>query len=231
MQNFYTTQKLPPIKYVIGVDEVGRGPLAGPVAVGAVIFPAKKIRPSIISSPDFLPIPEIPNHLLSARDSKQLTPMAREIWFERIQIARQAGELDYKVAFVGPDIIDKKGIMFALRAAITRTLSRLSADPRETLILLDGGIFAPDHFLFQKTIIGGDILEPVISLASIAAKVLRDRKMWRLAEEYPHFGFEMHKGYGTRFHFEKLEEHGPCEIHRKSFLTHHIDKRQFYAKL
>jgi ribonuclease HII len=190
------------IKYLVGIDEVGRGPLAGPVAIGAVLFDTKKI----------------PSKLLSARDSKALTPIAREIWFQKIKAARIAQELDYRVAFVGQEIIDEKGIMYALRTAIARALSRLALPPQETMILLDGGLRAPEHFIFQQTIIGGDRKEPIISLASITAKVLRDRKMWRLAEEFPHFGFEEHKGYGTRFHIKQLKKYGPCELHRRSFI-------------
>lgn len=191
------------IKFIVGIDEVGRGPLAGPVAIGAVLFRADRI----------------PEHLLGARDSKQLSPDARELWFGKIREARRNGDLDYRVAFVGAPLIDRDGIVPSLNLAMRRTLERLSPHPRQTLILLDGGLKAPEHFLFQQTIIGGDRTEPIISLASIAAKVLRDRKMTRLAREFPEFGFEIHKGYGTKLHRERIREYGPCELHRRSFIS------------
>lgn len=181
---------------------MGRGPLAGPVAVGAVVFPAKVTR-------DFL----------AARDSKQLSPAARGEWFEKIRAAKRAKILDFQVSFVSAAIIDRQGIAAAIRLALARSLARLNLDPSQTLVLLDGSLRAPEHFLFQETIIGGDRSEPIISLASIAAKVLRDRRMVRLAREFPEYGFDIHKGYGTATHISALKKHGPSELHRLSFIT------------
>lgn len=200
-------EKIPEkLKYIVGVDEVGRGPLAGPVAVGALVFKISDER-------TFLPAV-----FRDARDSKELSPLARERWFKKIHLARRNGELDLRVAFVGAKKIDDLGITRSVSLAIRRAIRRLGVDPRYTLVLLDGGLKAPEHFLFQKTIIGGDRREPIISLASIAAKVLRDKKMCRLAKLYPEFGFEKHKGYGSSFHIKKIKEKGICELHRRSFV-------------
>lgn len=188
---------------------MGRGPLAGPVAIGAVVFKAKHGR-------------DLPAEFLAARDSKQLTHEKREEWYGRIKAAREKGVLDYRVAFVSAAQIDKQGIVPALNLAMRRALARLDLDPTHTLVLLDGSLYAPEHFLFQQTIVGGDRSEPIISLASIAAKVLRDRKMSRLAREFPRYGFEIHKGYGTGAHIKALKKHGPSEVHRRSFIKSFI---------
>ncbi len=193
---------MPRIKYVIGIDEAGRGPIAGSVSVGAVCIPVRF---------DWEPWQGV-------RDSKKLTPRAREEWFTKIHRAHQEGILSYAVSFASARYIDRHGIVPAIQSALSRALRQLDADPLETLVLLDGSLKAPGVFYFQKTIIRGDQLEPVISLASIAAKVLRDRKMRQLAKKYPGYDFEIHKGYGTRGHYTRLRKHGPCAIHRRSFL-------------
>lgn len=190
------------IRFLVGVDEAGRGPLAGPVAVGAVVVSAGKRHPL----------------LAGVKDSKMLTPRARREWFGKIRIARKNGTLGYSVSCVGPKIIDDKGIVFAVRLAVSRSLKKLGVPPHRTLVLLDGSLSAPKSFIFQKTIIRGDQTVPIISLASIPAKVVRDGKMIRLSKKYPDFGFEIHKGYGTRSHYKKIRKHGTCEIHRNSFL-------------
>lgn len=199
------------IQYIVGIDEAGRGPLAGPVSVGAIIIKA--------------PL----KHKLfrKVRNSKQLSFIQREEWFSKILTEQKKGSLDYAVSCVSHKSIDEKGIVKAIRLAVNRTLNKLGVDPRSTMILLDGSLKAPDYFLFQETIIRGDETIPLISLASIAAKVVRDRKMIRLAKHYPEFDFDRHKGYGTRIHKTKIKLLGPCEIHRKSFLTRilpNIDK-------
>lgn len=190
------------VKFIVGIDEAGRGPLAGPVAVGVVVMAAgRKLE-----------------LLAGAKDSKLLSPKNREIWFEKIKQAKEAGTLDFAVTLVSSKVIDEKGISFAIRQGIKNVLNRLQLLPAETLILLDGSLKAPDHFLFQRTIIGGDRSEPVISLASIAAKVTRDRRMINLSKKYPEYSFHVHKGYGTLQHREKIKKFGMCEIHRRSFL-------------
>lgn len=190
------------IRFLVGIDEVGRGPLAGPVSVGGVVFPVKTRH--------FL--------LTGVKDSKALSPNSRSEWFRKIKEAKQAGILDYSVSCVSSKIIDERGIVHAVRVAIRRTLNKLNVPPHQTLVLLDGSLSAPEHFLYQETIIRGDQTVPIIGLASIAAKVTRDRKMVRIAKKYPDFGFEIHKGYGTLFHRKKIKKFGPCEIHRRSFL-------------
>jgi ribonuclease HII len=190
--------------YVIGVDEVGRGPLAGPLAIGAVsINISKKPHRSFLSG---------------IKDSKKLTPIGREIWFAKMKEAKKHNLLNYKIAFIDSKRIDKKGLTWAIGVAIQRAISRLGLNPKNCLVLLDGGLKAPAEFLFQKTIIRGDEKEPIIGLASIAAKVTRDKRMEKLSLLYPDFDFHIHKGYGTKLHREKIKKFGTCEIHRMSFL-------------
>ena len=197
---------LPKHTYIIGIDEVGRGPLAGPVAVGAVIFWGKAV----------------PKKLRPGKDSKKLSVRLREEWFTKIQMAEGCGELAYAVSFVSSKIIDSRGLRFAIRKALATSLQKVfkkrNVKAGECYVLLDGGLSAPAQFPHQKTIIKGDEKEPIISLASIAAKVLRDRKMCVLAKKYPNYDFEVHKGYGTAGHYKKIKQHGLSPIHRRSFL-------------
>lgn len=191
------------IKFIVGIDEAGRGPLAGPVSVGGVVVSVGKI----------------PDIFKEARDSKQISEARREEIFKKIKTAKGGRKLDLSVALVSAKIIDKKGITFAIRLAIKRVLTKLAVPPHETLVLLDGSLKAPEEFLFQKTIIRGDASEPIIGLASIVAKVTRDRRMTRLSKKYPNFDFHIHKGYGTLAHRKKIKAHGTTDIHRRSFLT------------
>lgn len=187
-------------RFLIGIDEAGRGPLAGPVSVGAVLVP-----PSF----DF-------TLLEGVRDSKQMTELGREIWFERLRILAEQKQLRYTVAFSSARFIDTYGIVPAICSAIARALRTLKA-PDHAHILLDGALRAPKRFIYQKTIIGGDESEPLIALASVVAKVRRDRLMKKLALRYPHYGFDLHKGYGTPAHKKALKIYGLCNIHRHSF--------------
>jgi ribonuclease HII len=189
------------MRYIIGIDEAGRGPLAGPVSVGIVMITEgfnKKFFKGV-------------------RDSKQLTPEDRDLWFALVTEAKKKGELDFRVALVSEKIIDKKGIAHAIRLGIKRCLKRIDA-PAEAQVFLDGGIRAPKEFIHQTTIIRGDEKVPVISLASICAKVVRDRRMVSLSKIYPEYAFEIHKGYGTRAHREAIQKYGPSLIHRLSFV-------------
>lgn len=196
------------IRYIVGIDEVGRGPLAGPVAVGAVVVPS-----------DFDEA-----FFDGVRDSKKLTPKRREEWFEKIKKEKKNGALTYTVCFTAPELIDSYGIVWAIRSAIDKALLQLTLEPEEYKLFLDGGLHAPEQFIYQETIIKGDEKKPIIALASIMAKVERDRKMILFGEQYPEYGFDAHKGYGTKAHFQNIKEHGICSIHRKSFL------RSFLAK-
>jgi ribonuclease HII len=199
-------QKTPPYGYVVGIDEAGRGPLAGPVAVGAVMVPYVRLK-------------EFTALFRGVKDSKKLSAQKREIWFKKLEVAARAGVVSFRVSFSGSGTIDKRGISYAISRAIFSTLERLSCPSDQSLILLDGGLRAPDHYESQRTIIRGDERIMIISLASIAAKVLRDRLMERLSDKYPEYGFYNHKGYGTSEHFKKIKKHGPSEIHRLTFLS------------
>jgi len=192
-------------KYIIGVDEVGRGPLAGPVAVGAVRLKAESQK-------------IITKWGIGFKDSKKLSARGKEAWVVKIDEAMREGWLEYSVAFVASSVIDKKGLSYAIRTALEKALSEIDHDVNKTKVLLDGALRAPSHYINQKTIIKGDEKELSIALASIVAKVARDKKMVALAKKFPEYGFEKHKGYGTRAHYEAIKKHGITKHHRRSFL-------------
>ena len=200
------------LPFVAGVDEVGRGPLAGPIAVCAVVY-------------DTILHEEIVAAIPGVRDSKQLPMHKREVIAARAKDLARDGKIAYAVAFVGPKRIDMRGINTAARLATKRALSRAGAHPDATLVLLDGGLHAPKTFHAQKTIIRGDQTQFIISLASVIAKVARDKKMRRLGEKFPEYGFEDHKGYGTDSHRRAIKKHGVLPIHRKTFLKNVIKKK------
>ncbi|MCK5059814.1 MAG: ribonuclease HII [Candidatus Pacebacteria bacterium] len=189
------------VKYIIGIDEAGRGPLAGPVAVGAVCVGVNFKK----------------SFLKGIKDSKGLSEKQREEWFRKIIEEMKRGWLSYKVSFVSARVIDKQGISKAVSKAIVRTLTRLNVSPKQVKIFLDGSLYAPKEFT-QKTIIRGDETIPLISLASVIVKVLRDRRMKRYAKRFPLYKLEVHKGYGTELHRKLIKKHGPSELHRLSFL-------------
>ncbi len=194
------------IQYIVGIDEAGRGPLAGPVAVCAACFSVRDIR-------------RFRKFSFGARDSKKLTAGKREEWFLKMEKEMIAEKFSFAVAFSSAETIDSRGISFAIRGALAEALAELACPPENTFVLLDGSLHAPKEYLFQKTIIHGDDIEPIISLASIGAKVLRDQEMIALSQKYPEYGFERHKGYGTKKHYEMIRRHGILEgAHRKSFL-------------
>lgn len=188
--------------YTIGVDEVGRGPLAGPVCIGACLVKAAGRGATFVG----------------IRDSKQLSEKGRLRWASRLRRAATEGQCRLATALVKEAYIDRRGLSAALKLAVRRALRKLGAAPNSCRVLLDGCLYAPRAFVFQKTIIGGDETEPLIAAASIVAKVRRDRFMCRLGRRYPEYGFETHKGYGTRKHFEALRRHGLSPAHRRSFL-------------
>jgi ribonuclease HII len=176
---------------IAGVDEAGRGPLAGPVVAAAVILDPLQV----ISGLD---------------DSKKLSAKKRELLF--LQIKEKA--LAWSIVEVGVDEIDEINILQATLLGMRRALESLSPFP--SLALIDGNQ-APRVDCEVRTIIQGDRLEPAISAASILAKVHRDRLMHALHQRFPCYGFNRHKGYPTTEHLRLLREHGPCEIHRRSF--------------
>ena len=195
-------------RHVVGIDEVGRGPLAGPVAVAALAAPAS-LKFKVKGAGFFKEI----------KDSKKLSAKKREEWFLRIKKNRN---LKYAVSFVSPSVIDKRGISFALRLAVKRCLEKLLSAHKLKIInyklFLDGSLVAPPEYS-QKTIIKGDEKISIIAAASIIAKVTRDRRMVSLSKKFPDYSFEIHKGYGTRLHCELIRKHGLSEIHRQSFCT------------
>lgn len=188
-------------RWVIGVDEAGRGPLAGPVAVGLILAPADM---------------DIKEEFPGVMDSKKLTPGARETLYALVESKARRGDIHFCARFASAKFIDRYGITRAVERAVVSGLKRLDAPHQDTEVLLDGLLKAPKHYQ-QQTIIRGDDLVPVISLASIVAKVRRDRLMRRMATEYPSWGFEQHKGYGTPGHYQAIEEWGLSAIHRRSF--------------
>jgi ribonuclease HII len=127
-------------------------------------------------------------------------------------------DVSYKVTSVSEKYIDSYGIVSAIQKALCLSLKKLNVDPKECLVLLDGGLHAPKEFIHQKTIIKGDEKEFAIALASVMAKVTRDRKMVQFSVKYPEYGFDTHKGYGTKKHYEGIKKHGTCDLHRISFL-------------
>jgi ribonuclease HII len=189
------------ISYLVGIDEAGRGPLAGPVSVGAVLVPTHFDWSKVDG----------------AKDSKQMTALAREEVYARMLQLKAEGEIRFVVALSSARTIDTKGIVPAIRLALEGAIEKLEVNPTHCRVLLDGGLKAPAQYVYQETIIKGDAKEKVIALASIAAKVLRDRHMVREALKYPQYDFEVHKGYGTKKHRDKMTLFGLCAIHRRSF--------------
>ena len=194
---------------MLGVDEAGRGPLAGPVAVGVVAVPE-----------GFDVAKEFPG----VADSKKLSEKRRETLFQMLEANAASGNIRFCVELESAETIDREGIAVAVKRAVARGVSTLAPDAMTVAVQLDGALRAPAEYM-QQTIIGGDESVPLISLASIAAKVTRDRLMGELARAYPEYGFERHKGYGTKAHYEALQKHGLCAIHRHSFV--HLD---FFGK-
>jgi len=194
-------------KRIIGVDEVGRGPLAGPLAVAAVLLSQTKNSKL-----------KTGNLLMGIKDSKRLTPRQREEWFVKLKICRDKGSIDWEVSFVNPKSIDRIGITRATASAVNRCLRKLDVNPKQCLVLLDGRLRAPSRFKYQKTIIRGDEKRRVIAAASVIAKVCRDRRMCYYSRLFPEYGFDRHKGYGTMAHYEALGKYGRCSLHRHSFM-------------
>lgn len=186
------------ITQICGVDEAGRGPLAGPVCAAAVILPAH------------LEIPGLD-------DSKKLTDKRRR---ELMPVIKE-NALVYGIAFADHSEIDQINILQATFLAMERAVSNLEIKPQ--LLLIDGNR-QKDFGIPTETVVRGDSLSASIAAASILAKVTRDDYMLRMAEQYPQYGFDVHKGYGTKAHYAALTEYGPCPIHRMSFL------KKFYGE-
>jgi len=188
-------------RYIVGIDEAGRGPLAGPVAIGVALIP---------SNFDWNLIPGV-------GDSKKVSEKNREVIFHRAKELKQKGLLDFAVVLVSAKIIDTKGVTFAVASGITKGLKKIDVDPNTVEVRLDGLLKAPEEYIHQKTIIHGDALEKSIGLASIMAKVTRDHYMVRIAKKYPLYNFHVHKGYGTLMHRNLIKKHRLSPVHRRSF--------------
>lgn len=192
--------------WIVGIDEAGRGPLAGPVAVGvAMVAEGYDV---------FAAFPGL-------NDSKKLSEKKRDALYAILIQEAKAGNVRVKVCLSGERMIDEKGIAFAVRDALARGVKSLMPDPGSGKVYLDGSLSAPKEYE-QETIIGGDGKIPAIMLAALAAKVTRDRLMIKLALEHPDYGFEGHKGYGTKAHLEAIRAHGVSPVHRKTFI--HVDQ-------
>lgn len=198
----------PRTTWYIGIDEVGRGPIAGPVTIGIFV-----VHKNVLKEKKVIEI------LRKVKDSKQLTESQREHIFREIQIlTRNRKDIFYRTVSLSAKEIDEQGIAVCIRTAIARGLSKISDDREGVSIKLDGGLRAPERFVHQETIIKGDQKEPLISAASIVAKVIRDRYMVRMDGMFPGYGFAQHKGYGTQQHYTALIKKGACEIHRKTWI-------------
>jgi ribonuclease HII len=183
------------MQFVAGVDEAGRGALAGPVAAGAIILPVR---------------PDLTEVLLGVRDSKQMSPAERELWARRLQSLA----LGYAVGYATHQEIDTLGIVPATRLAARRAVSALPIEPQHLLVDF---LNLPEIPLPQTSLVKGDARSLSIAAASILAKTGRDALMRRLDLEYPGYGFAGHKGYGTLAHRQALLELGPSPVHRLSF--------------
>jgi ribonuclease HII len=200
-------------KLVIGIDEVGRGPIAGPITLAAFAAP-QNLKNKLVK-------------ILGGKikDSKQFSEKRREEIYKELKKLRKENLISFFVSHISNKIIDKRGLTYATNLAIRRTLvntkrsaSNIDFSEKNCVIKLDGSLKAPGEYKNQKTIIGGDSVNIFIACASIVAKVRRDRLMRRLALKYPHYEFEIHKGYGTALHYSLLRKHGLSSIHRRSFL-------------
>lgn len=192
-------------KWVVGVDEVGRGPVAGPVYVCAFACEADAVA-SILAGTK-LPI----------RDSKKLTKKMREKWFEYLKTLVKEKKVRYIMTKALNTEIDNKGIAVCIHAAVDNCLERLELDIANTKVFLDGGLHAHPKFI-QETLVKGDENVPVIALASIVAKVSRDAEMGELAKAYPDYSWDKNSGYGTSAHMKAITEKGTSPLHRISFL-------------
>jgi ribonuclease HII len=191
-------------RVIAGIDEVGRGPLAGPVTAAAFVF-----------------VRDVPLDIVKRlRDSKKLSPRQRNEFYQLFCEFKKAGLVDFATASVFPTTIDQRRIHHAVALAMRRAVEKLTAAPDFAVI---------DKFLYGRKILtavpyalvtGADALVPSCAAASIVGKVKRDRTMVRYHRRYPQYRFDLHKGYGTQLHYEMLAEYGPSPIHRRSFRLH-----------
>lgn len=184
-------------KYIAGVDEAGRGPLAGPVYAAAVILPEN-------------------TYIEGINDSKKLSAAKREKLYDEI-IEKAAA---YHISAVDEEVIDEINILNATFEAMKNAVSQLT--PSADYVLIDGNRMPPDMPIPGETVVKGDSKSISIAAASILAKVSRDRYISEQDKLYPGYGFAKHKGYGTKQHIEAIKQLGPCKIHRKTFIKNFI---------
>lgn len=178
--------------YICGIDEAGRGPLAGPVVAAAAVLPKDC-------------------QILYLNDSKKLSEKKRDLLFDEIKEKAVA----YGIGIVSPQVIDEINILQATYEAMRQAISQLNVIPE---ILLNDAVTIPGVDIMQVPIVKGDAKSVSIAAASILAKVTRDRMMMEYDQIYPEYGFAKHKGYGTAAHIAALKEYGPCPIHRRTFI-------------
>ena len=178
--------------YICGIDEAGRGPLAGPVVAAAAVLPKDC-------------------QIFYLNDSKKLSEKKRDLLFDEIKEKAVA----YGIGIVSPQVIDEINILQATYEAMRQAISQLNVIPE---ILLNDAVTIPGVDLVQLPIVKGDAKSVSIAAASILAKVTRDRMMMEYDQIYPEYGFAKHKGYGTAAHIAVLKEYGPCPIHRRTFI-------------
>jgi ribonuclease HII len=200
------------MKWIVGIDEVGRGPLAGPVYVASV-----SARGDFYGSRGF-------NAMVKGiKDSKQLSLGQRDAWFGSIVDTSRKHPMIFRFCRTTPQVIDKIGIEGSVLGAVDRSLEASFLDSN-TKILLDGRLKAPERFLDQKSIVKGDEKIPLISMASIVAKVKRDAYMKKQSVFFPQYGFETNVGYGTAEHCNAIRKHGLSPLHRKTFCTNFLGR-------
>jgi len=187
------------MRSIVGIDEVGRGPLAGPVSIGIVVCRSLLILPELT-------------------DSKKMTEISRERVAALAAEMQKAGDIAFGVYSAPARVIDAIGIEAALRGIVAEGLRALVPEPETAEVVLDGRLRAPKEYR-QQSIIHGDLLVPAISLAAVVAKVERDHSMVRLSKKHPGYGFENHKGYGTPEHLSAIQKLGASPIHRLTFLS------------
>lgn len=185
---------------IVGVDEAGRGPWAGPVVAGAVVFFNRNVNPVLLNSLD---------------DSKKLSAKKREELYKLIQAEEAAGNLSYGIGEASAAEIDEINILQATFLAMWRAVSALKCKP--DMALVDGNCMPVGFVCPSKTIVKGDAKSFSIAAASVMAKVYRDHLMAELAQKYPWYGFEKNAGYGTKAHIDGLKQHGITPEHRKSY--------------
>lgn len=200
---------------IVGIDEVGRGPFAGPMAICAVWYRAQDHQ-------------KITAFFDGMNDSKKVHVNKRRAFAKAAQDLQDKGLINYTLQYSSSQDIDEKGLTTCLRNSIERSLKIAAKDglQHHDYVFLDGSLKAPDSYYKQKTIIGGDGKVFAISLASVIAKVARDELMEEYGIQYPEYNLGQHKGYGTKEHIKAIKQYGLSPIHRRSFLSKYIPEEE-----